>query len=148
LRIVVKDVFCMEGLKTSLNNRAYYEFSAPAELTATMIEALACDGAQIVGMTKLSSMIAREEPSDAVEFRSAFNPRGDGYQSPVGSSSGSAAAVAAYEWVDCGIGTDACGNGRQPALANGVWQFRPSHDLVDHKSMVAIYTLFDTPCIF
>ncbi|EWG41130.1 hypothetical protein FVEG_15234 [Fusarium verticillioides 7600] len=40
---------------------------------------------------------------------------GDGYQSPAGSSSGSAAAVAAYDWLDCAIGTDTSGSGRRPA---------------------------------
>lgn len=63
---------------------------------------------------------------DAVDYPTAFNPRGDGYQSPAGSSSGSAAAVAAYDWLDCALGTDTSGSGRRPAIANGVWQFRPS----------------------
>ncbi|AEO67441.1 uncharacterized protein THITE_2049603 [Thermothielavioides terrestris NRRL 8126] len=148
LRVVVKDLYRMKGLKTSLNNRAYYDFSEPADSTAAVISSLARDGAHILGMTKLSSMIAREEPLDAVDFHTAFNPRGDGYQSPAGSSSGSAAAVAAYDWVDCGIGSDTSGSGRRPALANGVWQFRPSHDRVDLRGMVVTYAQFDTPCIF
>jgi len=144
----VKDLFRVKGLKISLNNRAYYDLSTPADSTSAVIELLARDGAHILGMTKLSHMIAREEPLDAVDFHTAFNPRGDGYQSPAGSSSGSAAAVAAYDWIDCGIGTDTSGSGRRPALVNGVWQFRPSHDLVDPRGMVTTYPLFDTPCIF
>jgi len=115
LRVVVKDLFRIKGLKTSLNNRAYYDLSTPADSTSAVIELLARDGAHILGMTKLSHMIAREEPLDAVDFHTAFNPRGDGYQSPAGSSSGSAAAVAAYDWIDCGIGTDTSGSGRRPA---------------------------------
>ena len=50
-----------------------------------------------LGLTKLSPMIARQEPSDAVDFHTAFNSRADGYQSPAGSSSGSAVCVAAYD---------------------------------------------------
>lgn len=93
-------------------------------------------------------MIAREEPMDAVDFHTAFNPRGDSYQSPAGSSSGSAVAVAAYDWVDCGVGSDTSGSGRRPAMVNGIWKFRPSHDLVDLRGIVITYAPFDTPCIF
>ena len=113
-----------------------------------MIESLVRSGAHILGMTKLSSIIAREEPLDAVDFHTAFNPRGDRYQSPAGSSSGSAAAVAAYDWIDCSIGTDTSGSGRRPALVKGIWQFRPSHHHVDPTGMVTTYPLFDTPYIF
>lgn len=70
--------------------------------TAAVVESLRRDQAYILGMTKLSSMIAREEPLDATDFPTCFNPRGDSYQSPAGSSSGSAAAVAAYDWADVG----------------------------------------------
>ncbi|KAF5622384.1 amidase signature domain protein [Fusarium tjaetaba] len=86
--------------------------------------------------------------TDAVDYPTAFNPRGDGYQSPAGSSSGSAAAVAAYDWLDCAIGTDTSGSGRRPALANGVWQFRPSHDSVSLRGLVKTYAIFDTSCVF
>ncbi|QGI81315.1 hypothetical protein CEK25_008044 [Fusarium fujikuroi] len=135
LRIAVKDCFFVRGMKTSLCNRAYHELSEPATFTADVIQALINDGAQILGLTKLSSMIAREEPMDAVDYSTAFNPRGYGYQSPAGSSSGSAAAVAAYDWLDCAIGTDTSGSGRRPALANGVWQFRPSHDSISLRGL-------------
>ena len=148
LRVAVKDCFFLKGLKNSLCNRAYYDFSDYAPFTAKVVQTLARDGAHILGFTKLSSMIAREEPTDAVDFKTAFNPRGDGYQSPAGSSSGSAVSVAAYPWVDCAIGTDTSGSGRRPALVNGVWQFRPSHELVDLDGIVKTYPAFDTPCVF
>ncbi|KAH7164950.1 amidase signature domain-containing protein [Fusarium sp. MPI-SDFR-AT-0072] len=138
LCVAVKDCFLVRGMKTSLCNRAYYELSEPATFTADVIQALINDGAHKLGSTKLSSMIAREEP---------WMP-GDGYQSPAGSSGGSAAAVAAYDWLDCAIGTDTSGSGRRPALANGVWQLRPSHDSISLRDLVKTYAMFDTPCIF
>ncbi|KAF5565565.1 amidase signature domain-containing protein [Fusarium napiforme] len=147
LGVAIKDCFLVRGMKTSLCNKAYYEISEPAAFTADVVQALVDDGAHILGLTKLSSMIAREEPMDAVDYPTAFNPRGDGYQSPAGSSSGSAAAVAAYDWLDCAIGTDTSGSGRRPALANGVWQFRPSHDSISLKGLVKTYEMFDTPCV-
>ncbi|KAI0445859.1 amidase signature domain-containing protein [Xylaria telfairii] len=148
LRIAVKDLYRVKGLKTSLNNLSFYDTSDEAASSAAVVESLVRDGAIVLGLTKLSSMIAREEPMDAVDFPTAFNPRGDGYQSPAGSSSGSAAAVASYPWLDCALGSDTSGSGRRPAMVNGVWQFRPSHDLVDSDGMVATYPRFDTPCIF
>ncbi|KAK3303694.1 amidase signature domain-containing protein [Chaetomium strumarium] len=144
LRVVVKDVFRIKGLKTSLNNRAYYEISEPAEFTASVIATPACDGAHILGMTKLSWMIAREEPLDAVDFPTAFNPRGGGYESPAGSSSGTAAAVAAYEWVDCGIGTDTSGGGRRPAVANGIWHH--DRDIANHNVKIK-HEIDDDDCL-
>lgn len=71
-----------------------------------MIQRLAEKGAEIVGTAKLSSMISWEEPSECTDYLAPFNPRGDGCQSPAGSSSGSAAAIASYEWLDYAIGTD------------------------------------------
>lgn len=148
LRIAVKDIFRVHGLKTSLCNSSYYQLSSPALQSAGVVQKLVSRGHHILGLTKLSSMIAREEPSDAVDFQTAFNPRGDGYQSPAGSSSGSAAAVASYEWLDSAIGTDTSGSGRRPALVNGIFQFRPSHDAVPLDGMVPTFLQFDTPCVF
>ena len=54
----------------------------------------------------MSQFLSREEASESVDFQTAWNPRADGYQTPGGSSSGTASAVAAYERVDIGIGTD------------------------------------------
>ncbi|ROW03921.1 hypothetical protein VSDG_01000 [Cytospora chrysosperma] len=148
LRIAVKDVFRVHGLKTSLCNSSYYRLSSPAQESADVVQKLVDRGHHILGLTKLSSMIAREEPLDAVDFQTAFSPRGDGYQSPAGSSSGSAVAVASYRWLDCALGTDTSGSGRRPALVNGIFQFRPSHDSVPLGGMVPTFLQFDTPCIF
>jgi Asp-tRNA(Asn)/Glu-tRNA(Gln) amidotransferase A subunit family amidase len=54
----------------------------------------------------MSMFLSREEPAEAIDVQTAWNPRGDGYQGPGGSSSGSAAAVARYEWLDVALGTD------------------------------------------
>lgn len=124
LRVAVKGLYAVKGLKSSLGNLSYHDISQKATASAAVVISLVRDGAHIWGLTKLSSVIAREEPMDAVDFHTAFNPRGDGYQSPAGSSSGSAAAVASYDWLDCALGTDTSGSGRRPAMANSVWKFR------------------------
>jgi Asp-tRNA(Asn)/Glu-tRNA(Gln) amidotransferase A subunit family amidase len=105
-RIAVKDNFLLKGLRTSLCNKAYYELYPPTDKTAACIEHLIEAGAVIVGETKLSSMVSTEEPTQGIDFQTAWNPRADGYQSPAGSSSGSGAAIASYEWLDIAIGSD------------------------------------------
>ena len=105
-RIGVKKLFDVAGLRMALSNRAFYAMSTPAQTTAPAIQKLPDAGALMVGTTKCSSMISREDPVEVVDFQAPFNPRGDGYQSPVGSSSRSAAAIASYEWLDFTIGSD------------------------------------------
>lgn len=90
-------------------NRAYLGLYPPARFTAPAIAGIISGGASILGKTKLSSFLSREEPSESVDFQTPWNPRGDGYQTPGGSSSGSGVATAAYDWVDIGIGTDSKG---------------------------------------
>ena len=148
LRFAIKDVYRLRGLKTSLCNAAYLDMSLPAEKTATIVQNTLDAGARIVGMTKLSSMIGREEPTEAVDYPAPFNPRGDGYQSPAGSSSGSAAAVAAYDWRDFAIGTDTTGSARRPALVNGVFQMRPSYNANLLAGIVPVFTPWDAPALF
>ena len=78
---------------------------------------------------------------------SPFNPRGDGYQLPSSSSSGSAAAAAGYDWLDFTIGTDTGGSIRHPAGVNGTYGIRPTFHSVDSSGMVAS-SFMDTVGIF
>lgn len=148
LRFAVKDAFRMRGLKTSLCNAAYLDISTPSDETAMIVQNMIAAGANVVGMTKLTSMIGREEPTEATDYHAPFNPRGDGYQNPAGSSSGSAAALATYDWLDFTIGTDTTGSGRRPALLNGLFQIRPTYDAALLQGVVPCFTPWDTPALF
>lgn len=106
LRIAVKDNFQVQGTRTSLCNRAYYETCSPHTKTAPCIAKLENSGAHILGTTKLAAFAATEEPIECVDYQAPWNPRGDGHQSPAGSSSGSGAAIASYKWLDVAIGSD------------------------------------------
>lgn len=53
---------------------------------------------------------------DWVEYHRLFNRRGDGTLNPYGSSTGSAAALAAYEWLDYTIVPDSKPYLKQNAL--------------------------------
>ncbi|KAF2007617.1 amidase signature enzyme [Amniculicola lignicola CBS 123094] len=147
-RIAVKDAFNISGVKTSMCNRAYFRLFPMATSTAIAIAGLIDRGVQVLGKTKLSSFLSREEPSESVDYQTAWNPRGDGYQGPGGSSSGSAVAVAAYNWVDVGIGTDTNGSIRRPAQCNGVFGLRISQGVFPSTGMFTVFKRFDVPGIF
>ena len=106
LRFAIKDIFELEGLHASAADRAYYDLSRTATITAPSIQKLLDKGAHLVGTLKLGSLIAREEPTEAIDWHAPFNPRADGYQSAWSSSSGSGAAIAAYDWLDFTLATD------------------------------------------
>jgi Asp-tRNA(Asn)/Glu-tRNA(Gln) amidotransferase A subunit family amidase len=103
----VKDIYDIQGLKTGCGNRAYYSLYAPAAVNSFAVNRLVELGAVIVGKT-LTSQFANGETSTAdwVDQFCPFNPRGDGYQDPSSSSSGSGASMGAYGWLDYAIGSD------------------------------------------
>ncbi len=107
LRVALKDNYDLKGVHTVVSNKSFLKFQPPATKTAPAIQDLIRKGAVIVGKTKMTTFADREyPPSDWIDYHCPFNPRGDGYLVPEGSSTGSAAAVAAYDWLDVGIGTD------------------------------------------
>ena len=99
-------MYRIEGLRNTLGNRGYYDVNVPATANAPAIQKLLDSGAYLVGMTKLACFAAREEPTECADYQALYNPRGDGYQSPAGSSSGSAAAIVSYDFLDFTIGSD------------------------------------------
>ena len=106
IRVGVKDNFDLKGAKTSLCSRSYLQLYPEKDQSAPCMEKLIDLGVSIIGKTKLCAFAQWEEPTEAIEYTSPWNPRADGFQSSGGSSNGSGAAVAAYEWVDITIGSD------------------------------------------
>ena len=102
----MKDNFDVKGFKTSLCSRSYLQLYPKKDKSAPCIQKLVDLGASIIGKTKLTAFGQWEEPTEAIEYTSPWSPRADGFQSSGGSSNGSGAAVAAYEWVDITIGSD------------------------------------------
>jgi hypothetical protein len=107
LRIAVKDLFHLANIKSALNDRSFLETYGPDAATATYIKNLIDLGATIVGKTKMTAFAGGERaPENWIDFHCPFNPRADGYQAPSGSTSGGAACLAGYEWLDLSMGTD------------------------------------------
>jgi Asp-tRNA(Asn)/Glu-tRNA(Gln) amidotransferase A subunit family amidase len=96
----------MQGIKTSVGNRAFYDTYPPQPQTADCIQRLIDRGVSILGKAKMTSFANWEEPIEYVDYQAPWNDRADRYQSPGGSSSGSASAISAYDWLDIAIGTD------------------------------------------
>ena len=106
-RIAIKDIYDLNGLRTAASNRAYRDVYPARNRTANVIQRLIHDGAIIVGKTKTTTFADRElATKDWIDTHSPFNPRGDGYIWGGGSSTGSATAIAAYDWLDFAIGSD------------------------------------------
>jgi hypothetical protein len=80
VRLGVKDIYNIAGVKTSNDNRAFYNLYPPANDTALAIQKLIDAGAVVVGKQKTSQFANGEEATaDWVDYHSPFNPRGDGY---------------------------------------------------------------------
>jgi hypothetical protein len=145
IRIGIKDIFDISGLRTSNGNRAWYHLYPPANATALAVQNLIDAGAIVVGKTKTSQFAnGAQATSDWVDYHSPFNPRSDGYQDTSSSSAGSGAAVAAYPWLDLGLGSDTGGSIRGPAHSQGIYGNRPSYGLVSLRHVMPLAPQLDT----
>lgn len=145
VRIGIKDIYDIKGLRTSNGNRAWYWLYPPANNTATPVQNLIDAGAIIVGKM-ITSQFANGETATAdwVDYHEAFNPRGDGYQDTSSSSAGAGAATAAYAWLDASLGSDTGGSVRGPSQVQGLYGNRPSHGLVTLEHTMPMAPVLDT----
>ncbi len=145
VRLGVKDIYRIAGMKGSNGNRAWYNFYPASTSTGPAIQRLIDAGAQIVGLQKTSQFANGETAtSDWVDYHSPFNPRGDGYQDPSSSSSGAGASIGSYEWLDIAIGSDTGGSIRGPSGVQGLFGNRPSHGLVSLDNVMPLAPTLDT----
>ncbi|KAM5363165.1 hypothetical protein ACJA88_013686 [Fusarium oxysporum] len=144
VRIGVKDIYDVHGLKTGAGSRAYYDTYPEANGTAPALQHLLDAGAVLVGKMKTTQFAAPENVRDAIDYQAPFNPRGDGYQEVGSSSSGAGAGIASYHWLDLALGSDTGGSIRIPAEDNGIFGNRPTHGLVDLSRVIPLGPEFDT----
>ncbi|KAF4435586.1 Glutamyl-tRNA(Gln) amidotransferase subunit A [Fusarium acutatum] len=145
LRLGVKDLYDLKGVKTSGGNRAMYKMSKVKTKTALCVQKLIEAGAVVVGKNKMSEFaFAGGYVTEHIDYLLPFNPRGDGYNSPGDSSGGSAAAVASYDWLDASMGSDTGGSIRGPALQNAVHGNRPTQDAVNLTGALPLSSAMDT----
>ncbi|MBV0882122.1 amidase [Noviherbaspirillum sp. L7-7A] len=142
LSFAVKDLFDVAGYPTGAGNPAWLASHAIPNHNSPLVEQLLAAGATLVGKT-LTDELAYSINGDNVHYGTPINsaaPR----RVPGGSSSGSAAAVAA-RLCDFALGTDTGGSTRVPASYCGVWGLRTSHGLLSRDGLVPLAPGFDTP---
>ena len=105
-RVAVKDIYDIKGHVTGASSQAYTRLSKPALTTARCVQTLLDLGAVIVGKAKTVQFASGMTAGDWTETVCPTNPRGDQYLDPNCSSSGSAASIAGYEWLDYAVGSD------------------------------------------
>ncbi|KAH9229839.1 hypothetical protein K456DRAFT_1728128 [Colletotrichum gloeosporioides 23] len=149
LRFGVKDIFHVKGVATSGGSRAYFYLYGRQNQTAPSIQRLIDLGAVFVGKMGTVQFANGDRPTaDWVDLHAPFNPRGDGYQDPSGSSTGPGAGVAAYEWLDLAVGSDTGGSMRGPAGQQGIFGNRPSTGAISLEHVIPLSPLSDTAGMF
>ncbi|KAL8940250.1 MAG: hypothetical protein Q9216_002904 [Gyalolechia sp. 2 TL-2023] len=145
VRLGVKDIYDVAGVKTSNGNRAVYGFYPPKTVNSVPVQRLIDAGAIIIGKMKTSQFANGElATADWVDYHSPFNPRGDGYQDPSSSSSGAGAGAGTYPWLDLTLGSDTGGSIRGPSQVQGLFGNRPTHGLVDLTGVMPLAPELDT----
>src|SRR5215470_14652718 len=130
----IKDIIDVAGMTTLANSKTRVN-SAPATADAEIVAALRVAGAVILGKTHTTEF-AYLDPSPA------RNPHNVAH-TPGGSSSGSAAAVAAGT-VPLALGTQTVASVNRPAAYCGVAAFKPSTQSTCTNGMTALAPAFDT----
>ncbi|MFB6304911.1 MAG: amidase, partial [Haloferacaceae archaeon] len=133
LDVAVKDNTCVRGVEMTCGSRALEGF-APAG-HAAVVDRILDAGGRVVGKTNMDEL-AFGPTSETSAYGATLNPRDDGHVAG-GSSSGSAAAVAAGE-VDLALGTDTGGSVRIPASYCGIVGLKPTYGLVSLHGIVEL----------
>ncbi|MCZ6511184.1 MAG: amidase [Alphaproteobacteria bacterium] len=126
--LVIKDLYDTAGRKTGNGSPDFLAASEPATQTAATVQKLLDAGADIVGIAICDEFFYSLTGANA-HYGTPQNLRAPG-RLPGGSSSGSAAAMAA-EMCDFALGSDTGGSVRIPAAFCGLYGIRPTHGRVD-----------------
>ena len=145
LTFAVKDIFDVAGYPTGGGSPVKCAESPVHTETAPIVAAMLDAGARFVGKTQTDELTFSLNGQNK-HFPEPINVRAEG-RITGGSSSGSAAAVAAG-LVDFAIGSDTGGSVRAPASYCGLWGIRPTHGRVSLVRAMPLAPSFDTPGYF
>ena len=141
LTFAAKDLIDVEGHVTGAGNPRWLETHSPAVNTAPCVTALGRAGARMIGKT-ITDELAYSVHGDNAHYGTPKNTRAPD-RVPGGSSSGSAAAVAA-DLCDFALATDSGGSIRIPASYCGILGIRTTHGAISVDGVVPLTPSFDT----
>ncbi|ALM85622.1 amidase [Bordetella sp. N] len=141
LGFAAKDLYDVAGHPTGAGNPDWLRTHAPASHTNPLVASLMRAGATLHGKV-ITDELAYSIQGENAHYGTPRNTRAPD-RVPGGSSSGSAAAVAAG-LVDFALGTDTGGSTRVPASYCGLWGLRTTHGLLSAEHVVPLSPMFDT----
>jgi amidase len=136
-----KDIYDVAGHKTGFGSPDWLATHDAASVTAPVVQRLLAAGARMVGKTHTDELTYSLNGENA-HYGTPVNVNAPG-RIPGGSSSGSAAAVAAA-LVDFALGSDTGGSVRAPASFCGIYGMRPTHGRISLKGACPLAASFDT----
>jgi amidase len=136
----VKDLVSIAGHTSSFGHPRWRATHPPSTRTAPAAARLLAAGAAVAGLAKLDQLaysLIGNAGEGTAPGNALYPDRFTG-----GSSSGSAAAVAAG-LAGIGIGTDTAGSVRVPSACCGLFGLRPSHGVIDAAGVLPLAPSFD-----
>lgn len=137
--VIHKDMFLTKNVRTTAGSRILCDY-VPA-YSATVVEKMEKAGAIMLGKSNQDAW-AHGSSGENSDFGPTRNPNNINYV-PGGSSSGSAASVAA-EFSLIATGTDTGGSVRNPANYCGVVGLKPTYGAVSRYGVIAMASSLDT----
>lgn len=136
-----KDLYAIAGYPTGAGNPTWLSTHVTPTHHQVIVSRLLEAGATLIGKT-ITDELAYSINGDNIHYGTPINSASPD-SVPGGSSSGSAAAVAAH-LCDFALGTDTGGSTRVPASYCGIWGIRTTHGLLPTTDIVPLCPSFDT----